>query len=213
MPPKKTASANIELELIKYTQQLVKTQDTFSKVMDDYKNFIASQLQEQLTTITYNEQRLKELEKEYDVTKKDKQVQLELYLREFKRQSIDTFLEEFKERAIAIDDYQRIISENERLRQDYSQAIKDAVDEEKQRNKQAQEHTKRTLELQKNAEVAKVTAQLETQKEQIKFLYETIDSLKKDINAQRELTKDVAMSSATANSNMYRQSSITTGTR
>ena len=204
MSRSKKNSGNSELELIKYTQQLVKTQDTFSKVMDEYKNFIASQLQEQLTTIGYNEQRLHDLEKQYEAMKKDKQVELDLYVKEFKRQSIDKFLEEFKERAVLVEDYQRLITDNEQLRQDASQSIDKAVAEERARNKQTQEYTKRTLELQKNAEVAKVTAQLETQKEQIQFLYDTIDSLKKDINAQRELTKDVANAAGASNNHLYR---------
>ena len=65
----------------------------------------------------------------------------------------------------------------------------------KEERKQADvkiEQFNKTTKLRQEAAVAKVTAQLEQKDQQIKVLQDTIQGLKKEVEAQRSLTKQVA---------------------
>jgi len=71
-----------------------------------------------------------------------------------------------------------------------------AVQREQERNNKHVAVLKQTLQLQNQAEVAKIQAHLEAQVKQVEVLQSTIERLTKDLDKQRKLTKDVTMESA-----------------
>lgn len=197
---------SVDLSILKFTQQLLKTQEQWVKNVTDHKTFLEDELTNQTNQIDYNKNLIHELDLEYENHKKDKEIKLKLFIDEYKDTAIQDFLKDQNKMSIDIDEYKKLVASSELLVEQHKKELEDTLSKEKAKNKQSMEYVTKTLELQKIADVAKVTAQLDTKTEQIKFLYETIESLKKDLNAQRELTKDVALAAASSGQRFQQQS-------
>ena len=184
------------LQLTKSIQALTKQQTTFEKAVEKCNELIKEISEEFEMKLNAKKSELDALETQYQNTEKLKKVELDLAIKEYGYNKALEFLNDRGEIPVSKSEYEILKEENRILKASKEQEIKDAVSSEKQKNAAYNEQLKKTLELQKRAEIAQKEADLKVQINQIKLLENTIERLESDLEAQRNLTKDVANASA-----------------
>lgn len=189
-------SGDSNLALTKALQNIVKQQTAFEAAVEKCKELISEDLNDIETRFEAKRKELSDLDTKFSYDEQNRKADLDLRVKEYGYTAAKQLLEERGEVAVSKDLYESLQRDLAELRQSKADEIKQAVADEHARSAQQTEMIKRTLELQKAAEVAKVEAQLETQVNQIELLKDTIKDLKNDLDEQRKLTKDVANASA-----------------
>jgi chromosome segregation ATPase len=200
------STANAMLDLTKALQTIHKHEDNFNKSVEKLKVLLEdtfSDLANKIATfsdlankIDSKQKELESLTLKYEQEEKNKKIEVDQFIKEYAYNAAIDILNKKGEIAVKKDDFEELNNKYNNLKSSKDQEIKEAVESEKKKNDRHNEAIKRTLELQKQAEVAKVEAQLETQVQHIDVLKKTIEDLKKDLDEQRKLTKDVAQAAS-----------------
>jgi hypothetical protein len=204
-----TSSNNVTLALTKALQGVTKAEDGFSKSVTKLSELLTDTFNDLETRLEAKQKDLDELKLRYEQEEKNKKIEVDQNVRAYAYEAAKKILTERKEVAVREEDYEQLREDYSELRATKEQEIRDSVSAERKRNDQHNEALKRTLELQKQAEVAQVEARLETQIQHIEVLKSTIENLKNDLQAQRELTKDVAQA-ASKQMPMWQQPQVAT---
>lgn len=182
--------------------RLSKNYETFmnnsSTYADSLKGLIDDYLSDLMNKINMRKEELAYLDEEFNNKKRTSEINLDLDMKKYGRDKALQILKENGEIAVSEIDYKRLNNDYQELLSKQKEEIKNAVDNEHQRNTKHVAVLKQTLELKNKAEVATVQAKLEAQVTQIEILNETIKQMKDDLNEQRKLTKDVANASSKA---------------
>jgi hypothetical protein len=200
-----TSSNNPTLALTKALQGVNKSEESFTKSVDKLKELLTDTFSDLETKLEAKQKELDDLKLRYEQEEKNRKIEVDQNIREYSYDAAKRILSARDEVAVRSEDYENLKEDYAELRAKKDQEVKDAVSAERKRNDQHNEAMKRTLELQKQAEVAKVEAQLETQIQHIDVLKSTIENLKSDLNEQRKLTKDVAQAASHRQPAIYAQ--------
>ena len=187
---------NSNIAFTKAIQTITKNQDSFNKSVDSLQTLITETFSELELKVNAKKKELADLEEKYLHDEKNMKLTVDLNVKEHGYNEALKILGEKDEVAVSKLDYEKLKKDYEDLKNTRSQEIKNAVDNEHKRNTEHVAVLKETLELQKRAEVAKVSAELVSQVNHIKILEQTVERVSKDLDEQRKLTKDVAMASA-----------------
>lgn len=131
---------------------------------------------------------------DYDQQLKNQQIDVDQQIREYKYNAAIEILEnEFDEVHIDKDVYENLQTELDNLKNSYENDL------EKMKTELMNTHKKEigaqigSCQLKHKAETAELTASVRQQEKEISVLSNTIDNLKKELAAQRDLTREVAM--------------------
>ena len=193
---KTTDSNNSNIALTKALQNITKNQTGFDKSVLDLSSLISETFGELELKINARQKELSDLDEKFTHSEKQKKLEVDLNVKEHGYQAALQFLENRDEIAVSKHHYDELKQTYENLKQTKDIDVKEAVSREQKRNNSHVAVLKQTLELQKQAEVAKVSAELSSQVKHIQILEKTIERVANDLNEQRKLTKDVALASA-----------------
>jgi len=186
------------LAFTKAIQGVTKAQETFGKNVEGLETLIAETFAELELKLNAKQKELNALEEKFTHDERSKKLEVDLNVREHGYGAAVKILEERGEVAVPSVTYEELKRLYEELKTSRDSEVEAAVEREQERNNKHVAVLKQTLELKNQAEVAKVQAQLESQVVQIEVLNKTIDRITHDLEAQRSLTKDVAMAQAKA---------------
>ena len=135
---------------------------------------------------------LSEIEEEYTRKLKSRKLDVEHEIKAYRYEAAKTILNERDEVPVLKQTWNDLQNRVDNCMAEADQKIEAVKKEERKQADTKIEQFNRTTKLQQEAAVAKVTAQLEQKDQQIKVLQDTIQGLKKEVEAQRSLTKQVA---------------------
>jgi hypothetical protein len=193
-----TTRVNPRLEFSKAIQALTTKQDAFVKAIEALEQFKKEELIKFDLELEAKQEELKLLDEEFKHKLKNKQIECDQQFAEYGYKTAMELLKERDETSIGNSELQRMKEELSHLRGDVAKKISDAVEAEKAESKRALSAAIGNATLTHKAETAVLTATVEQQKKEIASLNQTIANLTKDIAAQRDLTKEVAMASRQA---------------
>jgi hypothetical protein len=205
--PARKSAATVVSKLVNDTNdpivQLNMNLQSISKNQDNFVNSVA-QCRELLETlestlnmrINAKRAEIEQLEIKFEQEKRNKTIELELEIKKHTGDWLDKVLDDRHEVAVSENEYDRLVNLDKSHNDKVQEARRQAIDEEREKNRTYIQSFKETLELQKRAEVCTVTAQIEQLQKHIKVLEETILNQKKEIDEQRNLTRDIASSSS-----------------
>lgn len=171
---------------------LHKSRDAFTQSTtkcDEMINEIFGDLDRKLE---HKKRDLNEIEEEYTRKLKSRKLDVEHEIKAYRYDAAKSILKEQHEVPISEDKLEELQDKVDNCMADADQKIEAVKKEERKQADLKIEQFNRTTKLQQEAAVAKVTAQLEQKDQQIKVLQDTIQGLKKEVEAQRSLTKQVA---------------------
>lgn len=180
------------LTLAEAISSLVAKEEAFLKSVEDLKKFKADALSKLDLEIETKKTELQTLADEFKKTQKDKEIKIAQFLAEFQRKGAIEILEESQEVPIKAETLTKLKEKLETLQQDQTKELEKIKAEERASAKIALNAAIKTCELQHKAETAQLKAITEQQQKEIKTLEKTIESMKTEIAAQRQLTKEVA---------------------
>lgn len=182
-----------KVALAKSLNTLVTKQDAFSKAVDSLKEFSRESIEELVREIDAKKEELNEIEKSISVKEKDGKINLEQRLKQYGYEEALKIIQDNGQTVIEDEQYQKTLTENNNLKTNWEQEIQKVRDEERARQKKEIVAVTNNLNLKHEAITAKITAETEQQAKEILSLTKSIESLRAEIAAQRELTKEVAM--------------------
>jgi len=184
------------LGLTKALQGVSKAQDGFSKSVSALETLLNETFNDLETRLQAKQRELDELQLRYEQEEKNRKIEVDQRVREHGYDAAKLILLDRKEVAVREADWRQLQDDYAQLRANKEKELRDAIAKEQERSKVQSDAWAETLRLQKQAEVAKVEAQLETQVQHIEVLKATIQALKVDLDEQRKLTKDVAQAAS-----------------
>jgi hypothetical protein len=202
-PKRPRPSEDFYVAFPKAVSSLKKFQETFVSAVGDCRQLIDVQIEENVLKIQHQIQQLEDLDVQYE--KKQRQhdedyerkctsmrIDLEQALRTFGYVKACEIIKEHGE--VTIDKEKLVLMQRDLLmaKADHKQEVDTAVGREREIAKQQLSQYEQTTKLQQEAAVAKVQARLEQKDDQIKVLNQTIQSLKEEVVAARELVGRVA---------------------
>ncbi len=201
MPPKSatstaTASAvtpiSERLELAKAISNISTKGDAFITAMESFKNFTKDSLVKLDLDIDSKRLELADLQKQIEHKIVNGRIDIEVELREYKRESAVKMLKEMNESVISDKELAALRQELNELRSNYDAAIANVKKEEAEKREKAIGQATRNMELQHKATNATILALSEQREREIGNLKSSITDLRAEISAQRELTRSVA---------------------
>lgn len=193
MPVAKTVKSDSDtLAFAKAVTKLGQKQDEFVNVFNEFKDLKAETLTEIQLELKTKRDELDNLDKEYEVKKKDLEIKLDQEIKEASYDKAVEILKEHSEIAVDEDEYNELTEQVETVRTELEEEMENKVTEEKEK---AQKDLKQALlnnNLEHKAQIAMITAQVEQLTKERTTYESTISNLKGEIAAQRELTKQVA---------------------
>jgi hypothetical protein len=190
-------------KLTKAITAVAKAQEGFSKNVALLEELRETAFDELDNILTSKQQELDYLEEEYANQKRQRRLQVDMDIREHGLTESTRILAEQGKVPVVKEEYEALQARYEALVQSHDDTVRQAVEDADARNVKHIAIIKNTLELQKKAEVATVEAKFGAQQTQIQIYKDQIARLAEDLNAQRELTKDVAASAATSSSHGF----------
>jgi hypothetical protein len=195
--------ADFYVEFPKAVSGLKKHQESFMKGVDTCRLLVDSQLEENILKIDHQNKQLLLLDEQYE--KKEKQhaedferkrkarrIDLDQELKAYGYEKATSIVTSRNEVAIDKDKLQELYDNLHKAQSDHKAEVELAIKKEKEKAHRQLGHIQQTTKLQQEAAVAKVQAQLEQKNEQIKVLGQTIQGLKEELVAARELVGRVA---------------------
>jgi hypothetical protein len=191
-------------KLAKAITRVGKAEEEFTKSVDGLREMRETSLDELAGLLAVKEQELEYLEQEFENQKRQQRLQVEYDIREYGLEKCTEILAAQRKIPVEKEVYEGLQSRYDALQASYEDSVRQAVADADQRNESHCRALERTLELQKQAEVATVEAKFMAQQTQIEMYKETVNRLSSDNEAQRQLTKDVAASASKgSNSGFY----------
>ena len=190
---KKTLNGN--LELTRAIQKIIKNQDDFTASVSNLTNYTNETFNDLNLQIESKKVEIENLGNEYDNMRRQYDIETTHYYAEHKYEGAISFLGEKGEEPIKSSELAKMVAEIKTLKQSQCDEINNAINKEKIDSKRAISSITQHLELKHRADVAELNASVKQQNNEILSMLKTIESMKEDITAQRELTKDVALAS------------------
>lgn len=200
MPAKaSSASSNIapsivseRLELAKAISNMSSKADSFMSAMENFKSFSKDALVKLDLDIEAKRLELDDLKKQIEHSIKNGKIDVDVALREYKREGAIAMLKEMNETVIPNKELDSLQRELESLRGNFDSMIASVKKEEAEKREKAISQAVKNMELQHKAANATVLALSEQREREIQNLKNTIADLRNEISAQRELTRSVA---------------------
>ncbi len=203
MPPKSATTTTTtitpiseRLELAKAISNISTKGDAFVNAMESFKNFTKDSLVKLDLDIDSKRLELSDLQKQIDHKIVNGRIDIQVELREHKRDSAIKMLKEMGESVIGDKELAALRQELQELRGNYDTAISAVKKEEAEKREKAIGQATRNMELQHKATNATILALSEQQQREIGNLKGTINDLRAEISAQRDLTRSVAEASS-----------------
>lgn len=197
MPPKiQPVTLSDRLELAKSISNLSTKTDAFINAVDSFKSFSKDVMTKLDLDMETKKVELSEITQEISNQMKNSKIEIELNLKEFKRDSAIKILKEFGERSISTKEYDGLVQELHDLRQNLQDTIDKVRREESEKSGKAINAAQKNMDLTSKAQNATLAAESAMKDKEIKSLRETIADLRQEIGLQRELTKQVSMASS-----------------
>lgn len=188
----KTKTENPKLQFVQAITTVKKQMEGFKKSVDQW-NTVNDDIFTNLELKLEQKQReLAELDTEFTNTKRQRKIETEQELRELGYAAVAKLLADRKEIAVSEERWQDLNKQFNELRTNHEAKVAAAVAEERAIGEKNIKSLERSLKLEHTATMAQAQARMEQQAQQIKVLEQSIASLKADIEAQRQLTKDIA---------------------
>lgn len=206
MPPK-SASASTgaasagtpiseRLELAKAISNISTKGDAFLAAMENFKSFTKDSLVKLDLDIDSKRLELADLQKQIEHKIVNGRIDVEVALREHKRESAVKMLKEMGESVISDKELTALRHELQELRGNYDAGVAAVKKEEAEKREKAISQATKHMELQHKATNATILALSEQQNREIGNLKGTINDLRAEISAQRDLTRSVAEASS-----------------
>jgi hypothetical protein len=192
-----------KLQLVQSITALRKSQEGFKAAVDSSKSLIDDIFTGLDIKINAKQRESQDIAVDVENTKKQRKIEMEQQLQELGHAAVKKILEDRKEIAVSAESYEMLKNNYEELKLSKRDDIDAAISAERSSHAAEIKAMKRNQELEHQAIIAKASAQNEQQREQIKVLEATIASLKSDMEAQRQLTRQVAEAASRAPSMMY----------
>ena len=196
--PKATSKTNSRLELAKAINGITTKQDAFIKAVDSFKDLTKESLEELNLKIESKQTEFDQLEQKYNTILKQKKIETDQELQEYKYEAAKTILKERSETPIAAEELKSMKTELESLKKDRAEELAALVEQEKKRGADALKAALNNNNLTHKAEIAEMKATVDQQRKEIESLHKTVENMKEEIAAQRQLTKEVAQASRQA---------------
>lgn len=194
-----TKSTDSRLEFANTLHALMLKQEAFTKSVEALQEFTQEELVKLDLEMQSKKEELKELDDKIKIEKKNKQIETDQLLAEYKYDGACKILEERHEVPIKKNELDSIQKKLDDLSKDRSEEIKRAVDEESRKGKDALKAAISNATLTHKAESAELNATVSQQKKEIENLQATIENMKHEIAEQRKLTMQVAQAGAKGN--------------
>lgn len=194
--PKKETKDDTRLALVKAIKKVTKTQQDFMKHVEAFQELRDELFNDLELKLEEKRYELKKLETHYEQQEQNRKVEVDLAVKEHGYNEAKKILEGRNEVAVIEEDYELLKTNYADLKRTKDQEVKKAVEAEQKRSERMMERYRETLDLQKKAELAKKDAELETQKKHISVLEDQIQGLKANLDAERQMIKEVAQAGA-----------------
>jgi len=192
MPPSRSKAVEPRLALAQAINKVTAAQASFANAVEALSNFTRESLTEFDIKLDAKRKELEAMEQDLKMTIKNNKIEIDQTLREYKYVGATKILGEREEVPISEALLASYRSELESLRNGHKEETDAIVAKERKKAKGAQEAAVRYCKLQHSAESAELTATVKQQKIEIENLRNNIANLRKEIEAQRILTKEVA---------------------
>lgn len=169
--------------------------DGFTKAVEKLSDFQRESLEEFDIQLSSKKSELAELDHQLEQNKNHHRITVDQYLSECKYKGAIKYLKEFGEVAINEDELNNLKEKVNRLSEDQSDKLKEAISHQKQKSERACKIQLNNLELKHKAEVAAMVAENEQYQREINNLQTVISNLKNEVAEQRKLTQQVAEAS------------------
>ena len=180
------------LELAKAISNMANKADTFIAATESYKTFSKDTLVKLDLDIEAKRLELDDLRKEIEHNIKNGKIDVDVALREYKREGAVAMLKEMNETVISDKDLNNMQRELKDLRENLDNATATIKKEEAEKREKAISQATRNMELQHKAANATIIALSKQREREIANLKSSITDLRNEISAQRELTRSVA---------------------
>lgn len=215
MPPKKsttpaaTASGNSaestseRLELAKAISNLSSKADGFIKAVESFQQFNADKLTQLDLDIASRKAELQDIRDRIAYDIKNGKIEVDQTLKEYKREGAVKILTELNEVVILEEKWTQLNEELKVLRAGYEGAVAEVRKEEASKKAEAIAQITKNHDLKNKADLAELVALNKQQEREITNLRATIQELRSDITAQRQLTREVAEASGKGGGGYY----------
>lgn len=189
---KTSETSNERLEYNKVLSELARSKTIFADAVERCNAFEKDTLENLNLLISEKKSELAELETQYEVQKKNAQITLQQDIAEFRYAAALKILEERKETAIAIAELEELRTALTQARATHEKELKAALDAENASAHAQLTAALKSKELEHKAQIAKLEANVEQQQREIVSQKAHIEHYIKEVDKQRELTKQVA---------------------
>jgi hypothetical protein len=183
-----------EVVLAKAINNLLKAQNDWTKTIKEFTETTQNTFSDLEFRYKTARRKTEEAEKETEVDAQSRRIQIDLNLKQHARDAAVRVLAEHGERPIRQEDHDTLLKAIEEHKHRYNLDLKQQVEEEKQKTKEKCENSISTMGLKHQAEVAKITAQLDQKQNEVSVLNRTITDLQSNLDKARSLTESVAAS-------------------
>ena len=183
------------LAFAKAITKLSQKQEEFVKVVAELKELKAETLTDIQLELKAKREELEGLDKDYETKKKDLEIKLNQEIKELGYEKAIEILEEHGQIGVDEDEYNELKEGVQSVRAELEEEMKVKISEEKANAKRELSQAITNKNLEHKAEIATLTATVEQLKKERNTYESTIENLKSEIAAQRELTKQVAEAS------------------
>lgn len=183
------------LRLAEAIANFTKKQELFLEAheqLKDYSDNIFKDLDLQIDT---KQQELSELKYKYEHENSNLKIECDLNFKQYKYEAALKVLEDCDEVPIKTTELNSLKEELATLKAEFETKLKTGISAEQNNSHKALSAALTNAELKHKAETAEILAQSKQKEQQVLVLQATIDNLKAEISAQRELTKSVAEAS------------------
>lgn len=193
---KSTATGSVRLDLTKSIDSLDSNIVSMLTAIENIANLRAESLKNFVLQIEEKRQCLEELEKTFETTKKDRELDIEQSLREFGRKKAAELLETFNEVPIDKDELADLRARLQRTEESHTADIEALKKKMTSQHESAMKSLKSHLDLEYRTKEAENVAKIGAKEAEVKFLMEQIGDLRQEVGRQRKLTEEVAKSSS-----------------
>ena len=193
-----SSKSNSRLEFAKAINGVTMKQEAFNKAVETLGEFTRDELIKIDLEIEAKKKEFQMLEEQVKNERKNRQIETDQLLKEYKYKGACQILEEQSEVPIKEIDLQNLRTMLGNLQKDRTAEVEKIKEDEQKRSKRAIDAAMSHAKLSHKAETAILTATVDQQKKEINSFEQTLLNLKEEIAAQRELTKQVAQAGRSA---------------
>lgn len=183
-------------ELAKSISNICTKMESFNNSVNDLNTYSKDILNKIDLDISTKKIELSEIENNIQHSIKNSKIEIDLYLREYKRDASIEILTELDETVITNKKFNELNDELTHFRQEYKKDLDIIIKENVDKRDKAIGSAIKNMELKHKADNAALIAESSQKDREIENLRSNIQDLRKEVEAQRELTKSVASSSS-----------------